>query len=63
MKRDYMKPTTLVVELRHETCLLQASVNNTITNLNEGDDIGYRGAGYGDARARSNGGIAWDDWE
>lgn len=59
-----MKPTTLVVELRHKTCLLlQASVQTVSTNLNEGDDIGYRGAGYGDARARSNGGIAWDDWE
>lgn len=61
MKKEYMKPTTLVVELRHKTCLLQASITGMSTNLTGDDAINYRGAGSGYARVRSNGGIDWDD--
>ena len=64
MKREYMKPTTLVIELRHKAgLLLQTSVNSMSTNLNEGDAIDYGGGSNGPARARSYGGINWDDWE
>ena len=37
MKKEYMKPTMQVVELRHMTMLLQAS--QTSTNLDPEDEI------------------------
>lgn len=64
MKQDYLKPTTLVVELRHKTCLLlNNSVQTVSTNLSDGDaDLNYQGGGSGPARARSHG--VWDDdWD
>ena len=60
IKKDYQKPTMKVVLLQHRTMLLSGS----ITDVNSGDTgIGFGGEGSGPARARSNGGIDWDDWE
>lgn len=63
MKRDYLKPTTLVVELRHKTCLLQSSVTRVSTNLTSGDAIIYNGQGSSvDARVKEGGDYnVWDD--
>ena len=54
MKKKYLKPSVNVVELRHKTCLLQASETATPPNeIPDYDDwLGTR---------RSNGEDDWDD--
>lgn len=49
MKKEYMKPATLVVELQHKTHLLQASgaKNLTTSGLDPEDDIGISQQGGG----------------
>ncbi len=43
-----------------QTKMLCGSINN----VESGDaGIGYGGGSSGPARARSNGGIDWDDWD
>jgi len=49
-----------VVKIQHKCQILAGSVGN----INGGDTgITGGGPGSGPARARSNGGIDWDDWE
>ena len=57
MKRNYMKPTMLVVEMRNKSCLLNASTN--IHSLGGNAKMNYRGAGNGEARSRGYD----DDWD
>ena len=44
MKRNYMKPTMLVVEMRNKSCLLAAS---GIQSIGGNANMNYRGAGNG----------------
>ena len=60
MKKEYMKPTVKVVQLQHRTHLLSGSVKGLSNNAGLNENIG---SGNGDARARSNGGFDWDDWD
>ena len=57
MKRNYMKPTMLVVEMRNKSCLLDASRN--IQSIGGNAKMNYRGAGNGEARSRG----CDDDWD
>ena len=60
MKKNYCKPTMNVVKIQHQQTLLAGSVDS----VNSGDTgIGFGGGGSGPARARSYGGIDWDDWD
>jgi hypothetical protein len=59
-KQTYQKPAMRVVMLQHQQTLLAGSVDS----VNSGDTgIGFGGGGNGPGRARSNGGIDWDDWD
>ena len=59
MKKDYCKPTMNVVKIQHSQMLCAS-----ITGVQSGDTgITGGGPGSGPARARSNGGIDWDDWD
>ena len=60
MKRNYMKPTMLVVEMRNKSCLLAASGN--LKYIGGNANMNYRGAGNGEARSRGCD-DDWDDWE
>ena len=60
MKRTYEKPAMTVVQLQHQCNILSGS-GLTDTDGNAG--LQYGGGGSGPARARSNGGIDWDDWD
>lgn len=57
MKRNYMKPTMLVVEMRNKSCLLAASGN--LKYIGGNANMNYRGAGNGEARSRG----CDDDWD
>ena len=59
MKKNYCKPTMNVVKIQHSQMLC-----GSITGV-EGGDTGITGGGPGSgpARARSYGGIDWDDWD
>ena len=58
MKKNYMKPALRVVRIQQKCKILSGSV----TSVQSGDTgIGYGGPGSGPARARSNGGIDWDE--
>ena len=57
MKRNYMKPTMLVVEMRNKSCLLNASGN--LQSIGGNAKMNYRGAGNGEARSRGYD----DDWD
>ena len=57
MKRNYMKPTMLVVEMRNKSCLLDASGN--LQSIGGNAKMNYRGAGNGEARSRGYD----DDWD
>ena len=52
-----MKPTMHVVKIQHKCQILAGSVDGGDTGITGG------GPGSGPARARSYGGIDWDDWE
>ena len=58
MKRNYMKPTMLVVEMRNKSCLLDASRRN-LQSLGGNANMNYRGAGNVEARSRG----CDDDWD
>ena len=60
MKKNYMKPALRVVRLQQKYQILSGSVTSV-----QGGDTGITGGGPGSgpARARSYGGIDWDDWE
>ena len=59
MKKNYCKPTMNVVKIQHSQMLC-----GSITGVESGD-TGITGGGPGSVqgRARSNGGIDWDDWD
>ena len=59
-KQTYQKPAMQVVLLQHQQTLLAGSVDSVNSG---GTGIVIGGAGSGHARARSNGGIDWDDWD
>ena len=59
MKKIYQKPAMRVVRIQHQCHILNGSVTGTDSNA----DMNYGGGGHGPAKARSNGGIDWDDWE
>ena len=59
MKKDYCKPTMNVVKIQHSQMLC-----GSVTRVESGDTgITGGGPGSGPGRARSNGGIDWDDWD
>ncbi len=60
MKKNYMKPALRVVRIQQKYQILSGSVTSV-----QGGDTGITGGGPGSgpARARSYGGIDWDDWE
>ena len=60
MKKIYEKPAMRVVQLQHQCSILTGS---DITSTEGNAGLNYRGGGSGPARARSNGGIDWDDWD
>ena len=64
MKKNYMKPALRVVRIQQKCQILSGSVTSVESSVESGDTgIGYGGGSSGPARARSNGGIDWDDWE
>jgi hypothetical protein len=63
MKKNYLKPTTIVVKLESEGQLLEGSLTSVSTNLGDGDDaIRYGGGSNQAARVKGNS-VDWDDWE
>jgi len=60
MKKKYMKPTMMVVKLQQQSIICSSPVSD----VNGNADLDFGGGGSGPARARSYGGIDWDDeWE
>ena len=60
MKKTYLQPTMMVVRLQQQSIICTSKVSSVSTNLDEGDAIGYDGAGSGPARVKSNT-VDWDD--
>ena len=60
MKKVYQKPAMTVVQLQHQCNILSGS---ELTGTDGNAGLQYRGGGSGPARARSNGGIDWNDWD
>jgi len=60
MKKTYLQPTMMVVRLQQHSIICSSLVNRVSTNLDEGDDLDYGGAGSGPARVKSNT-VDWDD--
>lgn len=61
MKKTYLQPTMMVVRLQQHSIICTSNgVNRVSTNLDEGDDLDYGGAGSGPARVKSNT-VDWDD--
>ena len=61
MKKNYQQPALCIVAVEPHAHLLTDSLHAVGTNLSEGDEIHYRGAGNGDARVKGNT-VEWDDW-
>jgi len=61
MKKNYVKPTTTVVEVQIESHLLNQSVIQSVST-NDGVDISYGGGSSQAARVKSNP-VDWDDWD
>ena len=59
MKKKYMKPTMMVVTLQQQSIICTSDVTSVSSNAG----LNYGGGGSGPARARSHGGIDWDDWD
>ena len=61
MKKKYMKPTMMVVTLQQQSIICASDV----TSVSSDADIDFGGGGGSEpARARSYGGIDWDDeWD
>ena len=57
MKRNYINPAMRVVRIQQQCHILSGSITGTDSNAN----LIYGGGGNGPARARSNGGIDWDE--
>ena len=61
MKKTYLQPAMMVVTLQqHSIICTSKGVSRVSTNLDEGDDLDYGGAGSGPARVKSNT-VDWDD--
>ena len=58
MKKKYMKPTMMVVTLQQQRIIC---TSNDVSRVSSNVGIDYGGGGSGPARARSYGGIDWDD--
>ena len=61
MKREYMKPAMVVVQLQHQGIICMSDIIVTRTAGNA--DLYYEGGSNGPARVRSSSGIDWDEWE
>ena len=60
MKKTYSTPTIEVVKLQQQGIICTSDVRSVKGNAG----LDYGGGGSGPARARSHGGIDWDDeWE
>jgi hypothetical protein len=59
MKKTYLKPTMMVVKLQQQGIICTST---PVTSVSSNADLNYDGGGSGPARARSHGGIDWDDW-
>ena len=59
MKKTYLQPTMMVVTLQQQSIICSSPVSD----VNGNADLDCGGGGSGHARARSNGGIDWDDWD
>ena len=58
-KKAYMKPTMRVVKMQHQGIIC---TSDPVRSVDGGDTgIDYGGGGSGPARARSFGGIDWDE--
>ena len=60
MKKTYLQPTMMVVTLQQHSIICTSKVSSVSTNLGEGNDLDYGGAGSGPARVKSNT-VDWDD--
>ena len=60
MKKNYMKPALRVVRIQQKCQILSGSLTSVQSG---GTGIVIGGSGSDPARARSYGGIDWDDWE
>ncbi len=58
MKKKYMKPTTMMVTLQQQSIIC---TSNDVSRVSSNAGIDYGGGGSGPARARSYGGIDWDN--
>jgi len=57
MKKTYLQPTMMVVTLQQQSIICSSPVSDVKSNA----DLEYGGGRSGSARARSYGGIDWDD--
>ena len=61
MKKKYMKPTMMVVTLQQQRIIC---TSNDVSRVSSNADLDYGGGGSDPARARSYGGIDWDnEWD
>jgi hypothetical protein len=58
MKKAYLKPTMMVVTLQQQRIICNS---NDVSRVSSNVGIDYGGGGSGPARARSYGGIDWDN--
>jgi hypothetical protein len=58
MKKAYLKPTMMVVTLQQQSIIC---TSNDVSRVSSNTDLDYGGGGSDPARARSYGGIDWDD--
>ena len=57
-KQAYQKPALRVVKIQQTSIIC---TSNSVSSVNSNADLNYGGGGSGPARARSHGGIDWDD--
>ena len=63
-KKTYQQPRLHIVRIHQAQIICTSKVTTVSSNLPGDDAIDYGGGGSGPARARSHGGIDWDDeWE
>ena len=59
MKKSYISPTMLVVQLQHHSIICQSTLRGFSCSE---EDIGYGGGGSGDACTRESSGIWDEEW-
>ena len=58
MKKTYLQPTMMVVRLQQQSIIC---TSNDVSRVTGNANLDYAGGGTGPARARSYGGIDWDN--